>query len=63
MTNAVPIHESENSDKVIKFIELEHFTFAFQEAHHNNEVHGCFYDEYGKIVYKDIWGDINGDII
>ena len=63
MTNAIPIHESENSEKVVKFIELEHFTYAFQEAYNNNQVHGCYFDENGKIVYKDIWGDVEENII
>lgn len=59
----VALHESKGSDKVVKFIDLESFTAAFQYDYNNNIIHGCFYDDDGNIVAQDIWDEIHTDIL
>jgi hypothetical protein len=62
MNNPIAIHEDKNSEKVIKFIELEHFTQMFQDMYNNNLIHGCYYKD-GSIIAQDTDGDEVTDII
>ncbi|HET8963754.1 MAG TPA: hypothetical protein VFM99_07650 [Chitinophagales bacterium] len=62
MNNSIAVHESETSEKVVKFIELEHFTQGFQDMYNNNTVDGVYFNDKGKIVCRDTSGDIEENI-
>lgn len=62
MNNSVVVYASKESNQEFKQIEIEHFTFCFQDAYNNNEIAKC-YLEGKKIVAVDAYGEILTDII
>jgi hypothetical protein len=58
----IAICENKNSERVIKFIDLDKFNKEFQKSYNNATVSGCYYDENGNIVSKDIWDTVHTDI-
>lgn len=56
---AQAVCESEDSDKVVKFVPKNDFKLAVQKLMNAGSVWGVFYNEEGKILAKDIWGDIH----
>lgn len=53
------ICDSQNSDRVIKFIPKNSFTSEVQQLMQNGSINGVYYNEAGEIVAEDIWGDVH----
>jgi hypothetical protein len=62
MNNPIAIHKFKDSSEVVKFIELEYFTTAFQELFNAGEIYGCYYSN-SKIVALDNDGEEIENII
>jgi len=62
MTNGISIYENETSEKEVRAIEAQHFCFFFQGMLQNGDVDRCYYRN-GKIVARDLSGNIVEDII
>lgn len=56
-TDTIAIHESKNSDKVIRFLDETKFTESFLTTYNIGLINGCFYLEDGSIAADDIYGD------
>lgn len=63
MKREVAIHESQKSDKVVKFINQDSLKEEISKFIENGYLHGLYYDENGNIVAEDIWGDVYENII
>jgi hypothetical protein len=62
MENQVAVHEAQNSEKVVKFINQDSLNEETQSLIWNGNLHGLYYDKNGKIVAEDIWGDVHENI-
>ena len=49
------IHESKNSEKVVKFIDSSELNQKAQKAIYNGEVVGFYYTAKGNIRFQDVW--------
>jgi len=63
MENQIAVHESRRSEKVVKFINQDSLKEEISKLIENGNLHGLYYDEEGKIVAEDIWGDVYENII
>jgi hypothetical protein len=52
----VAIHESKNSEKVVRFENLSNFKKPFRKAYDNGCIHGVYENKAGNVVAVDIWG-------
>lgn len=59
MENQVAVHEAQNSEKVVKFINQDSLNNEISSLIENGNLHGLYYDENGNIVAEDIWGDVH----
>lgn len=48
-TVKVAIHESKSSQKVVRFLELNDFTYEFQDAYNNGLIYGAYLTKSGKV--------------
>lgn len=60
--NQVAVHESENSEKVVKFINQDLLNKEVNDLIENGNLYGIYFDEDGGMVAKDIWGEIHKNI-
>lgn len=60
--NQVAVHESENSEKVVKFINQDLLNKEVNDLIENGNLYGIYFDEDGEMVAKDIWGEIHKNI-
>lgn len=60
--NQVAVHESENSEKVVKFINQDLLNKEVNDLIENGNLYGIYFDEDVKMVAKDIWGEIHKNI-
>lgn len=56
--NKVAVHKSENSEKVIRFINQDVLNVEIKNLIENGSLHGIYLDENDEMVAKDIWGNI-----
>lgn len=55
MTDPTAIHESKNSETIVKFIDSSELNKKAQKAIYNGEVVGFYYTPSGNIRYTDVW--------
>lgn len=60
--NQVAVHESENSEKVVMFINQDVLNVEINDLIESGNLHGIYFDENGEMVAKDIWGDVHQNI-
>ena len=60
--NNLAVHESENSEKVVKFIDQDVLNVEINNLIENGNLHGIYFDENGEMVAKDVWGDVHQNI-
>lgn len=60
--NQVAVHESENSEKVVMFINQDFLNVEINDLIESGNLHGIYFDENGEMVAKDIWGDVHQNI-
>lgn len=58
-----PVYESENSDKVVQFLDENQLKPEIVEAIENNTIEAIYHDELGNVLARDIWQDIHEDIL
>lgn len=58
----IAVHESQNSEKVVRFIEQELLNDNIASMLENGCIVGLYYDENSEIVAEDIWGDIHTNV-
>lgn len=63
MKNQVAVHEAQNSDKVVKFINQDSLKEEVSNIIENGSLQGLYYDVNGNLVAEDIWGDVYENII
>lgn len=51
------VHESENSEKITGDIEVRDQNII--DLQDNGQLAGLYYDNKGRVVAKDIWGDVH----
>lgn len=61
--NQIAVHESQNSDKVVKFINQDFLNEEGLNLIKIGGLEGLYYDENGNIVAQDIWGDVHENIV
>lgn len=54
MKDQIAIHESENSERVIRFVNIEGLPDNIQKLYNNGSLYGI-YLKGGLIIAKDIW--------
>jgi hypothetical protein len=57
-TVRIAIHESKSSQKVVRFLELNDFSYAFQDAYNNGMIYGAYYTKSGKVNATTTDGDV-----
>lgn len=62
MENQVAVHASQNSDKVVKFINQDSLTEEVSNLIDNGNLQGIYLNENKEMVAEDIWGDIHQNI-
>lgn len=60
--NHIAIHESENSDKVVKFKPYTDFKRHIVDMYENGNIDGFYYGAEGEIFVKDIWGEVHENV-
>jgi hypothetical protein len=63
MSRLIAVHESEKSDRVIKFINQDSLNEETSNLIENGNLYGLYYNENGEIVAEDIWGDIHEIVV
>ena len=58
-----PVYESENSDKVVYFLDENQLKPEIVEAIENNTIEAIYRDELGDVLARDIWQDTHEDIL
>ncbi len=62
MENQVAVHASQNSDKVVKFINQDSLIEEVSNLIENGNLQGIYLNENKEMVAEDIWGDIHQNI-
>lgn len=57
------VHESRESDRVVKFLTGEQFTPSIQRMMENGQIYGVYYNETGELVAEDIWQEVHAHIL
>ena len=60
--NQVAVHESENSEKVVMFINQDFLNVEINDLIESGNLHGIYFDENGEMVAKDIWSYVHQNI-
>lgn len=60
--NQVAVHESENSEKVVMFINQDVLNVEINDLIESGNLHGIYFDENGEMVAKDIWSYVHQNI-
>ena len=63
MNNQVAVHESQNSEKVVKFINQDSLNEEIYNLIESGNLNGLYFDENGNIVAEDIWGDVHENVV
>ncbi len=59
----IAIHESKDSEKVIKFINTNELTEEMVKFQESGWLWGLCYDEDGKVVAVDNWGETHENVL
>jgi len=63
MVNQIAVHESKNSNRVIKFINQDRLNSEIHSLIENGNLYGLYYNENGNLVAEDIWGDVHEKVV
>ena len=61
--DTIAIHENKESERVVKFINLDNFTDKFINAYNNATICSVYYNNKNEVVALDMWNEEHEDIL